>query len=185
MATETKSATSGSGWSSSSNITVSDSACANTDQIADLIAVVPAFTLTNFVSFGGYHFRVKYAKTTGASTALAYVSSDGGSSYCSGHNVTNVGTTCAASTYNDGYINCGHAQAPTTEALLKSANMRIKISTTSEQTLKFNFVDHIEHRATFENFAAPTDLAQQGYARVNWTILDSTNIYRQFCYNTL
>ena len=168
MVTQIRGANTGvntSGFANPGNVTADDSNCASCNGSAadTMYSTYLAGSINPPVDDDiTYEFRVIGGDALSGGfgrSVTAYVSQNGGSNYCSGHDLK-VGSfsssSSCASAGDTGWIECSHPEAPKTEAAWEGSDNRIKIIVDQIAGGSSNSViNYIESRATYVEIAVP------------------------------
>ncbi len=148
------------GWANPNNITTSNDSCAQsngggTDQMYGVLA---AGSIEADVSITAFHVRIESADSFQDWTSTRfYVSDDGGSAYCAGHDFSGTATAnCEDGTFTT-WIECTHtANYPDTKTLWETAsNNRIRLETVGGGGSSTLRVDNLEARITYDILTVP------------------------------
>jgi len=158
MATQTRGANTGVnelGFTDPSNVTSEDVVCASAagSDLDEMYCTFLAGSITSS-SFDAFHFQVVAGIFYAGGGFVARVSKDGGSTYCSGHDIRSlIPSAACAGVGSTGWVLCSHSQAPSSEADWEQTDNRIRLSRgTGNSTL---FVDYVEIRATYTPIVVP------------------------------
>lgn len=137
-------------WSNPSNVTSPDLACtgAGGTDLDHMYCTFLAGNISDVGSFDAFHFRVVAGIFDSGGGLDVFISKDGGSTYCAGHDISGLLPAAGCSgALDSGWVLCDHAEAPSSEADWEATDNRLRLSRgTGNSTVN---ADYVEIRATY------------------------------------